>query len=437
MANRIEVPSPNLGSSLFINVSCGGQSQPEAYACKAGTGDSAGYAAVAYLYAADLTLEQAEGPEASDVGGELASAQTVSGTTDLTFHAVDPGSGVYQAVFAVDGQVVQRSVLDEDGGRCRDVGETTDGLPAFLFVHPCPATVSADVGFDSSLVGDGSHHLVVTVTDAAGNSAPVLDRTITVANHVAGAGSGASGAAGGSPPAGAASPTGAAALTPGLGAGPANGINAPIQATLAVAWKGAKGPRLAAPYGRAETILGRLTAPGAVPIAGAQIDLQATPSYAGASTAAMVSPVTDSDGRFVVRLPAGISSRTLRFGYRTHLGETTPVASQALVLNVASKVSLAISPRTAAVGQSIHFSGRVLGAPIPAKGKLLVIEARAARGRWLEFDVVRSNSHGRYHAGYRFRFPGPSRYQFRVLSTAEADYPFGAGSSNVVEVLEH
>ena len=122
----------------------------EASECKGGFGDPNGYAAVVYLYAADITLEQTAGPTAGSLGGELASAPIVSGTSDLTFNASDPGSGVYQAVFTVDGQVVQRTVLDENGGRCRNVGQAADGLPAFLYIQPCRASVSSDVAFDTT-----------------------------------------------------------------------------------------------------------------------------------------------------------------------------------------------------------------------------------------------------------------------------------------------
>ncbi len=124
--------------------------------CPAGPGDPNGYAAVVYLYAADLILEQSAPPSASNVSGELASAATVSGTSDVAFSASDPASGVYEAVFSVDGEVVQSTVVDEDGGRCRNVGQTTDGLAAFLYVQPCPASVNADVGFDTTRVATAS-----------------------------------------------------------------------------------------------------------------------------------------------------------------------------------------------------------------------------------------------------------------------------------------
>ena len=156
----------------------------------------------------------------------------------MAFSASDPGAGVYEAVFSVDGQVVQSTVLDENGGRCRNVGETSDGLPAFLYVQPCLGTVSADVAFDTTRLPNGAHHLIVSVVDAAGNAAPVLDRNIVVANPSAASGQSASGGAGGGAP------------------GPPNGANASSQASLAVAWKGSRSARLVTGFGRRETITG-------------------------------------------------------------------------------------------------------------------------------------------------------------------------------------
>ena len=81
------------------------------YKCPVASATHSGYAAVAYLYAADLVLEQNEGPSASNVSGPLATEQPVHGTSDLIFSATDPGAGVYQALFSVDGTVVQ-SIAD-------------------------------------------------------------------------------------------------------------------------------------------------------------------------------------------------------------------------------------------------------------------------------------------------------------------------------------
>jgi hypothetical protein len=402
--NRVVAPASNLDGNLYLDVSCAGES---GFHCPEGPGDPNGYAAVVYLYAADLTLEQGAAPTASNVSGELASAPAVAGTSDVAFSASDSGSGVYEAVFSVDGRVVQSTVVDDNGGRCRNVGQSADGLPAFLYAQPCSASVSADVGFDATRVGNGTHHLLVSVIDAAGNAATVLDRNVVIANP---------------PQAGA--------------PGPANGANASPRATLTVGWKGSKRTRLTSGYGHAETIVGRLTAPGGVPIGAARIDVLATPDFTGSRAVAMAGVRTAANGRFALRVPAGVSSRTLRFSYRSHLGETLPAATRTLALSVRAGVALSIAPRTASVGGSIRFTGRLRGGPIPRGGKLLVLEARSPGSRWLEFDVIRSDARGRYHAGYRFKFPGPADYQFRVLCTAEADYPFAAGSSQPVGVRE-
>lgn len=404
-ANRVGAPLDDLGASLSVNVACAGGLPGDE--CGHGFGDSNGYAAATYLYAADLTLEQAAGPSASDVSGELASAPAVAGTSDVAFSASDPSSGVYEAVFSLDGQVVQSTVVDDDGGRCKNVGGSADGLPAFLYEQPCPASVSADVGFDTTRVANGTHHLVVSVLDAAGNPATVLDRNVVIANPL---------------------PTG----TP----GPPNGTNASSRATLTVGWKGTKLKRLVSGYGHTETIVGRLTSTDGLPIAGARLDVLATPDFTGSRTVTTAGARTTADGGFTVRVPAGVSSRTLRFSYRSHLGETLPVATRTLTLSVRAGVALHVAPHTASVGASIRFSGRLRGGPIPRGGKPLVLEARSPGGRWLEFEVVRSDARGRYHAGYRFKFPGPAEYQFRVLCESEADYPFATGSSNAVGVRE-
>jgi hypothetical protein len=400
-SNLVAVPSGHLGTSLYLFAFCGGSPPTD---CEAGKGNANGYASAVYLYAADILLEQPVGPTATNITGELATAPSVRGASDIAFDATDPASGVYEAVFAIDGQMVQRTVVDDNGGRCRDVGGTSDGRPAFLYVQPCKGSVSVDVPFDTTRVPDGVHHLVVSVFDAAGDSAPVLDRAITVANP---------------PPVG----------------GP-NGTNASTQATLAAGWVGSKRARLAGAYGHARAIAGRLTAPGGTPIAGAAIDCMVTPAYQGAKPVAMVCPRTGADGRFAVKVPGGASSRTIRLAYRAHVGDALPVATRTLALVVRAGVRLRVSPPTTSVGHAIHFAGTLLGGPIPREGKPVVLEARSPGGPWIEFDVVRTNRKGRYRDSYTFKFPGPVDYRFRALSEGEADYPYATGSSNVVRVHE-
>jgi len=180
--NRESVPAANLGSHLYLRAWCVGVS--DYYECPRGVGDANGYAAVVYLYAADVTLEQNEGPLAKETSGPLATEATVQGTSDVTFNGSDPGAGIWEVTFNVDGKVVQSTVPDENHGHCRDVGQTTDGLAAFDYLQPCPPVESVDVGFNTAAVSNGEHHLVVSVLDPAGNSATVLDRQISVQNPV-------------------------------------------------------------------------------------------------------------------------------------------------------------------------------------------------------------------------------------------------------------
>jgi hypothetical protein len=462
-ANRLLVPASALDSAfLSLNTYCGAKLVVEAM-CPEGKDDPNGYAATIELFAADLVLSQAESPVVSGVAGSLAEASTVSGTSDLAFEASDGGAGVYEVVFKVDGAVVSTVVPEEDGGHCRDVGGTTDGLPAFLYTQPCPAAVSVDLPFDTTALADGPHDLLVSVLDAAGNATTVLDRKITVANSATpaggaggsgGAGSGPSGGGsdgGGSNGAGAAGSGGAggsggsagsgAGAVSGAGAaalGPANGTNASDRATLTAIWRGHAGERLGGAYGAARTVEGQLTAPGGTPIAGAQIEVGELPAYAGARARSLPTPRTGAAGRWRLELPRGSSSGELRFAYRSHLDAPAPVATRTLTLSVRAGVALSIVPRIASADGEIRFGGRLLGGPVPAGGKQLVLEARSAGGHWVEFHVIRGRSGdgGRFRFAYRFHLPGPVHYEFRVLCEAEADYPFAAGSSNVVEVYE-
>lgn len=448
-SNLVAVPANNLGEHLYLNASCGGI---ETYKCPSGKGDPSGYAAVVYLYAANLLLEQTSQPTVSDVEGELATAPTLSGTADLSLHAEDTGSGVYEAVFTVDGTPSGTVLLDENGGHCRNVGQTTDGLPAFLYLQPCPSSLTADIPFNTTALTDGAHHLVVTVTDAAGNSTVALDRKITVANNPAVSPSKEPTPSGESP----ASKEPQASLQSGDGYPSAttsgndqlsqnnpapqptsdNGTNASAGATLHVRWSATAHTALVGASGHAQTAVGQLTAPSGAPIAGALVQVLSTPAYEGARTLALAPVRTASDGSFRVRLPTSTPSSRITFAYSANTSSATPSVTAALTLTVPARLTLRVTPRTSHAGGTIVFAGTLHGAPLPPGGKTLVLEARTPGGRWRQFRVLPTRPGGRYRSSYRFRLPGPITYQFRAVSPAEADFPYGAGVSNVVRVFE-
>ena len=424
-SNRIELTAEHLGSDIYANAACYGTlGKP----CKKGEHDPSGYAAVVYLYAADLVLEQTTQPSAASVSGELATAATATGTQDLAFEASDPSSGVYQAIFAVDGTVVGKTLLSENGGHCKDVGQTTDGLPAFLYVRPCAPSVKADVPFDTTTLSNGGHHLVVSVTNAAGNSTVALDRRIEVANYPP--------SSAGPVPAGANQQQPAPPNNPLSQLQGDNGSHATAGARLSVRWSATRRATLAGRYARAQTVLGRLTAPDGSPIGGASVQVLDTPSFQGAAPRAFASVHTASDGTFRLRLPSSTPSSRLTFAYSSHIGQPAPDVTAALVLTVPASLSLSVTPRLTHVGGTIAFTGALHGAPLPPGGKQLVLEARTSGGPWRQFQVLSTAAHGRYRATYRFRLAGPITYQFRAVCPREADFPYATGASRVVSVRE-
>jgi hypothetical protein len=432
-SNIVTVLPQNLGSHLYLNVSCAGNSK---FVCPSGKGDSNNNAAVVYLYASDLILQQSSQPFLSAVGGELATASTLAGTADLSFHAEDSGSGVYQAVFTVDGSLLGHTLLDENGGHCRDVGQTTDSLPAFLYLQPCPAALTADVPFDTTTLPDGTHHLLVSVTNASGNSVVALDRKITVLNHPALSSPTQQPTPNGQVPSDTSKNDPLSKTVPIPSLPSDNGSHASAGATLRVRWATTAKSLLAGSYGHPATVLGRLTAPDGSPISGAMVQVLSTPTFQGSHALALASVRTSSNGSLRVRLPSSLPSTKLTFAYSAHLPQAIPDVTATLSLAVPARLLLRVSPHVSHVGGTIAFTGTLSGAPLPSGGKQLVLEARTLRGPWRQFQVLSTSARGRFHATYRFRLAGPIVYEFRAVSRLEADFPYATGSSRVVLVHE-
>ncbi len=441
LSNILAVPTKNLGEHIYVNASCGGL---QTYKCPNGKGDANGYAAVVYLYAADLVLEQTSQPKVSEVEGELATAATLSGTDDLSFHAEDEGSGVYRAVFSVDGKEVGATVLSSNGDHCQNVAQTTDGLPAFLYLRPCPAALRADVPFDTTTLTDGTHHLVVSVTNAAGNSTVALDRNVIVKNDTKGVEQPTPLSPEGQQPQSTEQHAQPIQITPVMTVSTPvttvqpqnNGTNATPQAGLRLRWSTTAKASLAGRYGRAQGVSGELTTPAGTPIGGAIVQVFDTPSYERAPTSPLGTVRTAANGSFSFRLPASTQSARLTFAYSAQLGEPAPSVTASLQLRIPASLSLRIAPRTTQRGGRIVFSGKLKGAPLPPGGKQLVLEARTLRGQWRQFQVLSTAKGGVFRATYRFRLAGPIDYKFRVVSQQEADFPYAEGSSNVVLVHE-
>jgi hypothetical protein len=375
------------------------------------------------VYAADIDLVDNTPPTVSGVGGPLVAGGTLTGTQSVSFDAADGQSGVYGGSLVVDGKTVVSQVLNTNEGHCQSLGVTNDGQRSFEHALPCLPSLSASLTLNTSQLAAGEHSLELIVEDAAGNKTIGYNGTITTSG----------------PPSSPNDPAGThTAIGPGSPLalrGPANGVSASDQATLTARWKNmAKEVRMSG-YGTKEEITGRLTAPGGLPISGASLGVYETPAYEGARTVPLTGVRTGPTGAWTLTLPRDVSSSALRFEYRSHENDTVPVATVALTLRVHAGIKLKIAPHTTSVGHTIVFTGTLRGAPIPPGGKQLVLEASSGE-EWIQFDTITTNAKGHYRASYRFKFPGPASYRFRVYVPHEADFPFLGGTSNVVGVYE-
>ena len=418
----VSIANPG-GTQMFLGAWCVGPYEG-ATTCPAGSGG--GVNAEIAMYAADIELQNNSTPAGTDFAGSLLEPDT-SGTADLTFNAKDPeGPGVYRVTVDVDGSAVYQGTPESNGGRCASIGVDSKGVSEFLYPQPCKREVAVDVPVNTSKLTNGKHQLKVTVQDAAGNSSTVYDSTISIANS---SGAGASGGGGAATQIGPGSPL--------VLRGSVNGTNASDQAKLTARWSRSSRAALTSRYGVRERVTGRLTSSSGQPISGALLDVFATQAYEGAQARLSGTGVhTGPTGAWTLTLPAGLSSTALRFVYRSHQNDTVAAATSTLSLSVHAGIALKITPRTSSAGHKIFFNGVLHGVPIPPGGKQLVLEASSG-GEWVQFNTIRTDAKGRYHSSYRFKFPGPITYRFRVLSRYEADFPFLDGASNPVTVYEH
>jgi hypothetical protein len=401
------------GTQLFMAALCVAPNFGES-TCPAHSGEAN---AEIDLYAAEIELQNSSTPTGTGFAGSLL-VPAASGTAALTFDAQDPeGPGVYEVIVDVDGIAVYQGTPESNGGRCASTGTDASGVSEFLYAQPCKRNVGVDIPVDTTRFPNGQHHLQVTVKDAANNMAGVYDGTISTSNPTAPVGM----------PIGPGSPLRLR--------GAANGANASDQAKLTARWASTPKAIRTSDYRRPDRVTGRLTTTAGEPISGALLDVSATAAGQGAKATWSASVRTGPTGEWTLTLPKGISSSTVRFAYRSHVDDTIPAATATLTLRVHADIGLRIAPRTTSVGHTIMFSGTLHGAPLPPGGKQLVLEASSG-GKWIEFRTITTDAKGRFHASYRFKFPGSITYRFRVLSPHEADFPFLAGTSNVVEVHE-
>ena len=140
---------------------------------------------------------------------------------------------------------------------------------------------------------------------------------------------------------------------------------------------------------------------------------------------------TDASGRFSYAVEAR-ASRSFRF---TYPGTATilPTEDTATVL-VKGTSTFTIKPKRVQNGDSVTFSGRVKGRPLPEAGKLLELQVRFTSG-WQTFRTVRSEADGTWSIPYLFdRTCGEQEFDFQAHLAGEAGWPLEAGNSRTLTV---
>jgi hypothetical protein len=341
---------------------------------------------LAAVHRADFVLRDLVDPVfAGTPSGDLFdTAQPLTGVRSTSFSASDQGGGVYQALLEADGQFVASAIVDDNGGRC---------VPPFRGAVPCKPSTSGTLVFDTSKLPDGAHALRLVVVDPTGtNSAaygPVQVRTLNQTAEC--------------------DPTVTAT---------------PVSARI----KGSRRSAVTRASGRG-TVSGRIAGVGA----GVVVNLLSRERRTGAAAVVAATTTTDASGAYSLPIAAG-PSRRLRAGWRTAAGSRFVVCSKALDIRVPARATLRASPRALRPGARVRLTGRLQGGRVPARGKVVDLQAREL-GRWRTFATVRTRASGTFSTRYRFRATAPRKtYPMRVRVRPDAAYPFSVGYSRAVRV---
>jgi hypothetical protein len=178
-SGNIYLPS-DLGGNFYAEATCGGNPGTSCSDHENGTSASSFWSSVQVFWA-HFTLSNNAVPVANGFSG-TALERGVRGTGNLLFTATDSGGpGIYSVTATVDGSPVWSGTPNTNSGQCMPVGSESGAL-MFDGQQPCPAAEAISIPIATAGFPDGTHELAVSVTDAAGNTSPVLDQTITTSN---------------------------------------------------------------------------------------------------------------------------------------------------------------------------------------------------------------------------------------------------------------
>jgi hypothetical protein len=186
-------------------------------------------------------------------------------------------------------------------------------------------------------------------------------------------------------------------------------------------------------YGRTILLHGRLTTPGANPVASVGVEVWERVDLAGAAWTRIATVQTSRTGRFTYRALRG-PSRLVQFRW----GGTATIRPRRSTVDllIRGSTTLRVNDHRVVNGDYVTFRGHVRGKPMPAQGKLVELQVYT-RQRWRTFAQPRANATtGRW--SYRYRFDtvrGRERFKFRARVRKEDGYPYELGTSHRVAVV--
>jgi hypothetical protein len=323
------------------------------------------------------------------LGGSLFVGGTLHGDQTVAISGGDAGGGVRQVQVNVNG-----------------VAAATDTVPCALSgglgttLAPCPNDVQRTLTIDTAAppFHDGTNAVQVCVSDFATSRTPpntvCEDRVVTVDNSCP-----ESPVAGGT--------------------------------DLSARFARNRKPMIRLAAGKRALVRGRLTSATGAPVAGALICAKTRVKHRGNRFKFAQSAVTDSSGRFAMRLQRG-PSREILIGYRVGALEI----DRRLRLVARPHPRLHVRPHRLLNGRRITMRGRIPG-PF-SRHRIVVLQGQnPGERRWITFEKARTDASGKFRAGYTFLrvTSGIARFKIRALVPAQNGYPFASGRSSARTVV--
>ena len=333
------------------------------------------------IHGVKTTLREEVPPIVQRLGGALLEGGPQRGIRTVSYAAADAQSGLSKVDVLLDGSLVASEDL-------------TPGCSYSDFTA-CPPSADGSVQVDTRAVANGRHRLTLRAWDVAGNPGELHGNTaVEVANE------------------------------------PVPVAPAPVDLSayeLSARFTSTSRPTVTVPYGRRVRIRGRLTRSSQPVAAGSVVEVLEKPGHRGAREVSRARVRTRADGSFSARLVTTRPSRTVRLAYRPTAGGR--VVSPALDLRVRARSRVRASLR----GSVLRFSGRVLSAPMPKRGKRIVMEGRSPGSAWTPFKTIRTDRRGRFSGTYRLRVRRPGvRLKVRAVVPRQTGYGYLGSRSRAV-----